>query len=48
MNARKRAQWAAFHRRNRLDEKNGTLAETQAVIAKLVQPALVIARKTRR
>ncbi len=43
--AQKQGQWRAFHRRNRLDEKNSTLAETQAVIARLVLPALEIARK---
>ena len=43
-NAQKKAQWTAFHRRNRLDEKDNTLVETQTVIARLVQPALEFAR----
>jgi hypothetical protein len=40
----KQAQWAAFLRRNRLDEKKCSLAECQVVIAELVLPALELAR----
>jgi len=43
----KQAQWAAFLRRNRLDEKKHGLDECQAAIAKLVLPALTIARSKR-
>jgi hypothetical protein len=41
----KRAQWAAFLRRNRVGDKNPALADIQAAIAKLVLPALELARK---
>lgn len=40
----KQAQWAAFLRRNRLDEKKHSLADCQAAIAKLVLPALNLSR----
>lgn len=43
----KQAQWAAFLRRNRLDEKKYSLADCQAAIAKLVLPALKLARGKR-
>ena len=43
----KQAQWAAFLRRNRLDEKKNSLAECQAAIAKLVLPALKLASEKR-
>lgn len=43
----KQAQWAAFLRRNRLDEKDYSLADCQAAIAKLVLPALNRSRGTR-
>lgn len=43
----KQAQWAAFLRRNRLDEKKHSLADCQAVIVKLLLPALELARKER-
>ena len=43
----KRAQWAAFLRRNRLDDKRYSLEECQAAIATLVLPALKIARDKR-
>lgn len=39
----KQSQWAAFLRRNRLDEKSHSLPECQAAIAKLVLPALRLA-----
>lgn len=42
---RKQAQWAAFLRRNRLGDKKPALADIQAAIAKLVLPALELARK---
>lgn len=43
----KQAQWAAFLRRNRLDEKTHSLADCQAAIAKLVLPALKLASDKR-
>lgn len=43
----KQAQWAAFLRRNRLEEKKHSLADCQAAIAKLVLPALKLARDKR-
>ena len=43
----KQAQWAAFLRRNRLEEKNHSLADCQAAVAKLVLPALKLARGKR-
>lgn len=43
----KQTQWAAFLRRNRLDEKKHSLPECQAVISRLLLPALEIARKRR-
>lgn len=43
----KQAQWTAFLRRNRLDDKTHSLEECQAAIAKLVVPALKIARDRR-
>lgn len=44
----KQRQWAAFLRRNRLDEKANPLADCQARIVELVRPALEIARGRRK
>ena len=44
----KQRQWAAFLRRNRLDEKANPLADCQARIVELVRPALEIARLRRK
>ena len=44
----KQRQWAAFLRRNRLDEKANSLADCQARIVELVGPALETARLRRK
>jgi hypothetical protein len=44
----KQRQWAAFLRRNRLDEKANSFADCQARIVELVRPALEIARLKRK
>lgn len=43
----KQGQWAAFLRRNRLDDKAYSLEKCQAAISRLVIPALKIARSKR-
>lgn len=43
----KQTQWAAFLRRNRLEEKKHSLTDCQEAIFKLVIPALEFARKAR-
>lgn len=44
----KQRQWAAFLRRNRLDEKANLFADCQAQIVELVKPALELARRKRK